>query len=191
LKRALAALAATFAGLAALLGYKSAPARRTTLAVTPQGATQPPTGPSATDPNAPPASAVPGGGDNSGGGGDNGGGDGSGQGVAPTTPPTAPATSAAPLPAGAKVVTGPDVPNQFGDVQVQLTISGGKITDVKALQLPFDRQRSAYISQVAGPLLRTEVLQVQSASIDIISGATYTSESYAQSVQAALDQARK
>ena len=86
---------------------------------------------------------------------------------------------------------GDDVPNRYGDVQVQVTLSGGNITDVKALQLPFDRQRSAEISQIAGPMLRSEVLQVQSANIDIISGATYTSQSYAQSVQAALDQARK
>jgi uncharacterized protein with FMN-binding domain len=65
-------------------------------------------------------------------------------------------------------------------------ISGGRITDVQPVQMPFDRTRSAYISQVAGPMLRSEVLQAQSAQIDIISGATYTSESYAQSVESAL-----
>jgi uncharacterized protein with FMN-binding domain len=85
--------------------------------------------------------------------------------------------------------TGSDVPNRFGDVQVRIVVSGGHITEVQALQLPSDRARSAYISQVSGPILRTEVIQAQSARINIVSGATYTSESYAQSVESALQQA--
>jgi uncharacterized protein with FMN-binding domain len=85
--------------------------------------------------------------------------------------------------------TGQDFQNQFGDTQVKVTISGGRITDVQALQLPFDRQRSAEISQYAAPQLHDEVLQAQSAQIDSLSGATYTSDSYARSVQSALDQA--
>jgi uncharacterized protein with FMN-binding domain len=55
--------------------------------------------------------------------------------------------------------------------------------------MPQDRAESAYISQVAGPMLHDEVIQAQSAQIDIISGATYTSQSYAQSVESALQQA--
>ena len=85
--------------------------------------------------------------------------------------------------------TGQDFPNQFGDTQVKVTISGGRITNIQPLQLPFDRQRSAEISQYAAPLLHDEVLQAQSAQIDSLSGATYTSDAYAQSVQSALDQA--
>ena len=85
--------------------------------------------------------------------------------------------------------TGQDFPNQFGDTQVKVTIAGGRITDVQAVQLPFDRQRSAEISQYASPRLHDEVLQAQSAQIDSLSGATYTSDAYAQSVQSALDQA--
>jgi uncharacterized protein with FMN-binding domain len=85
--------------------------------------------------------------------------------------------------------TGQDFQNQFGDTQVKVTISAGRITDVQALQLPYDRQRSAEISQYAAPQLHDEVLQAQSAQIDSLSGATYTSDSYAQSVQSALDQA--
>jgi uncharacterized protein with FMN-binding domain len=85
--------------------------------------------------------------------------------------------------------TGQDFPNQFGDTQVKITISGGRITDVQAVQLPFDRPRSAEISQYAAPQLHDEVLQAQSAQIDSLSGATYTSDAYAQSVQSALDQA--
>jgi uncharacterized protein with FMN-binding domain len=85
--------------------------------------------------------------------------------------------------------TGQDVFTQFGDVQVKVTIAGGRITDVQPLQMPFEKQRSAEITQFAGPQLHDEVLQAQSAQIDTLSGATYTSEAYAQSVQAALDQA--
>lgn len=85
--------------------------------------------------------------------------------------------------------TGQDVFTQFGDVQVKVTIAGGKITDVQPLQVPFDRPRSAEISQYAVPQLHDEALQAQSAQIDGISGATFTSEAYAQSLQAALDQA--
>ena len=85
--------------------------------------------------------------------------------------------------------TGSDAPNFFGDVIVRVVISNGHITDVQAVKLPTDRAYSAYVSQVAGPLLRTEALQAQSANIDIISGATYTSQSYAQSLESALQQA--
>ena len=107
----------------------------------------------------------------------------------------APAASAAPASrsGGAAVangtVTGPVVQTQFGPVQVQVTIANGKITNVTALQLPSDRQRSAYISGIVGPMLQSEALTAQSAQIDLISGATYTSDAYAQSLQAALDQA--
>jgi uncharacterized protein with FMN-binding domain len=87
--------------------------------------------------------------------------------------------------------TGADVPNRFGDVQVRVVITDGRITDVQALVLPTDRAQSAYISQVAGPMLRTEALQAQSAKIDIIGGATYTSDSYAQSLESALLQAHR
>ena len=112
------------------------------------------------------------------------------------TPSPSPTDSSAPSPSpsvgsGLKdgVYTGQDILTQFGDVQVKITISGGKITDVQPLQMPFDRPRSAEISQFAGPQLHDEVLQAQSAQIDTLSGATYTSDAYAQSVQSALDQA--
>ena len=107
----------------------------------------------------------------------------------------APDATAAPAPtptsepaAAGTTVTGPEVDNQFGPVQVEVTIAGGKITDVSAVQLP-SGGRSGRISQRAASRLRQEVLQAQSAAIDGVSGATYTSEAYAQSLQAALDQA--
>jgi uncharacterized protein with FMN-binding domain len=110
----------------------------------------------------------------------------------PTASPVTPATgtpSPSPSHAASGTFLGSDVPNRFGDVQVRVVISNGHISDVLPVQMPYDRERSAYISQVAGPMLRSEVLQAQSAQIDIISGATYTSESYAQSVESALQQA--
>ncbi len=57
-----------------------------------------------------------------------------------------------------------------------MTLSGSKIIDVQALQLPNDRQYSAEISDYVAPYLRQMALQAQSANIDIISGATYTSD---------------
>lgn len=87
-------------------------------------------------------------------------------------------------------VTGPVVSTRYGDVEVQVTISGGVITDVTALQMPADDRRSASISARAEPLLRASSLEAQSADIDMLSGATYTSEAYAMSLQAALDQVR-
>jgi len=161
MRRAVIATGATIVGLAWIAGYRVSPQTSGAIAVLPPGPS-----PSA----APPASPTP-----------------------ATSPGAAPAATASPSPTAAAGVsgtyTGSDYPNRFGDVVVRVVITNGRITDVQALQLPSDRARSAYISQVAGPMLRSEVLQAQSANIDIISGATYTSQSYAQSVESALVQA--
>lgn len=85
--------------------------------------------------------------------------------------------------------TGTTVSTRFGDVQVQVTISGGAITDVAALQLTDHDGRSIAISNQAAPILRDEVLQAQSSSVAMVSGATYTSAAYLESLQAALDEA--
>lgn len=113
------------------------------------------------------------------------------------TPSASPSGTAAPSPTPSPsaseykdgTYTGQDIQTQFGDVQVKVTISGGKITDVQAVQLPFDRPRSAEISQAVASPLHDEVLQAQSAQIDLLGGATFTSDAYAQSVQSALNQA--
>ena len=105
---------------------------------------------------------------------------------------TAPGGSAAPIAAAAKgtgTFTGAVVPDPFGLVQVQVTLAGGKITNVTALQLP-SQGRSGFISQTVAPILQGEAISAQSASINLVSGATYTSQAYAQSLQSALDQAR-
>ena len=119
-------------------------------------------------------------------------------GDAPSAPPTAsapPSASAAPSPPAqaspvtARTVTGPVVSTRFGDVEVAVNVTGRRVTDVQAPELPFDRPRSASISQYVAPVLRSEALAAQSAQIDTVSGATYTSDAYAQSLQAALAQA--
>jgi uncharacterized protein with FMN-binding domain len=86
--------------------------------------------------------------------------------------------------------TGSVISTRFGDVQVEVTIAGGAITDVTALQLPDRDGRSRQIASAAEPILREEALSAQSASIDLLSGATFTSEAYAESLQSALDQVR-
>ena len=80
------------------------------------------------------------------------------------------------------------VPDPYGQVQVSITLVAGRITDVTAVQLPSEG-RSGFISQAAGPILKGEAIAAQSAKIDTVSGATYTSEAYAQSLQSALDAA--
>jgi uncharacterized protein with FMN-binding domain len=76
----------------------------------------------------------------------------------------------------------------YGPVQVQIVVTNGKIADVRALALPRGGH-SGRISQFVEPILRSQALAAQSASIDGISGATFTSSAYAQSLQAALDAA--
>jgi hypothetical protein len=100
------------------------------------------------------------------------------------SPTTAPTT----VPAR-RTFVGDDFPNQYGDVQVQVVVQGHQVVDVQALQLPSSHQRSQEISQQAEPILRREALQAQTAQIDLLSGATFTSESYAESLQSALDRA--
>lgn len=84
---------------------------------------------------------------------------------------------------------GPTVNTRYGPVQVEVVISNGRITTAKTLKYPDDRGRSIEINQQAVPMLNDEVVSAQSANIDIISGATYTSDGYAQSLQSALDKA--
>ena len=81
------------------------------------------------------------------------------------------------------------VQTRFGAVQVQITVSAGKITEVTALQLTDDDRKSVQISNRAAPLLRSEVLAAQSAGVKTISGATVTSNAYLSSLQAAIDAA--
>lgn len=77
----------------------------------------------------------------------------------------------------------------YGNVKVSATISGGKITDVKFLQYPHTHSTSVYINQQAMPYLQQEAIKAQSSHVNIISGATYTSQAFIQSLSNALSQA--
>lgn len=165
MRRGLAAFFATLAGLALLLGYKTSPGSASRQAA-------PPPASSTTAPA--PASRVP----------------------AATAPPppepttTAPApTAPAPTAGSSGTFTGSVVNTRYGPVQVEVTVSDGRVTDVRADELPVDRARSAALSDRAAPVLRAEALAAQGARIDTVSGATITSRAYAQSLQAALDAA--
>ena len=78
----------------------------------------------------------------------------------------------------------------YGNIQVQVTISGGKITDLTFLQYPNDRGESVHINQQAMPLLRQEAINVQSAQVDSVSGASDTSQAFMESLSSALNQAK-
>ncbi|MGK2850222.1 MAG: FMN-binding protein [Candidatus Limnocylindrales bacterium] len=176
-KRAISAMLTTVFALALLLSFKTpaAPdlASSTTAGIAVVGQPTPNVG-SATAPTAPTTTTAPAATSGS------------------TTGPTAPAATIAPAAAAALVdgtVTGPVVTTRYGDVQVQINISSGVLTDVTALQLPSGDRRTNRISSAAEPILREEALTAQSAQIDLLSGATYTSKGYTKLLQAALDQA--
>lgn len=86
--------------------------------------------------------------------------------------------------------TGDSVDAFYGYVQVKATISGGKITDVQFLDYPHDRSNSVYINSQAMPYLTQEAISAQNANVDIISGATATSQAFQQSLASALAQAK-
>ncbi|GAA2553908.1 MULTISPECIES: FMN-binding protein [Streptomyces] len=90
--------------------------------------------------------------------------------------------------ARARTVTGSAARTQYGPVQVRITVSGGKITEAEAVQAPGGGQ-SDRITSNAVPRLNQAAVAAQSADIDAVSGATYTSAGYKQSLQSALDRA--
>jgi uncharacterized protein with FMN-binding domain len=86
-------------------------------------------------------------------------------------------------------VNGSVVRTRWGPVQVQVKINNHKIVDVRALRYPDGNDRDAEINGYALPQLRAEVLSAQSAHVDVVGGATYTSGGYLKSLQSALDAA--
>jgi uncharacterized protein with FMN-binding domain len=103
----------------------------------------------------------------------------------PTTSPTTPAPTKSSAPAAPSGnFTGPDESTNYGDVQVQITVANGKITAANDVQQPSDSIGSNAVSQ-----LNQEVLAAQSANIQSVSGATYTSQGYIGSLQQAVNQA--
>jgi uncharacterized protein with FMN-binding domain len=118
---------------------------------------------------------------------------------------TTPTTSASPSPTtssssgtssassgtsnAAKTYTGSVASTRWGDVQVSITVTDGKITDVAVPVYPSENGKDQEINAYALPVLRQETLDAQSANIDTVSGATVTSNGYLQSLQSALDAA--
>ena len=110
-----------------------------------------------------------------------------------TAETTSPETTPADAPAAASgyadgVQLGTAEYTEWGNVQVEVTIGDGVIVDVAAVEYPTGR-RSSEINDQAVPILEAQAIALQSADLDIVSGATYTSRAYADSLQAALDQA--
>ncbi|HET9187399.1 MAG TPA: FMN-binding protein [Acidothermaceae bacterium] len=182
MRRAILAFVATVAGLVVLLSFKTASGKSTNRPVALAGTT-PSDQTASSDNSAPSDNPAP---------------------AASSTPSSQPSQpgQSTPTPtqtptktAGTKTVTGSSVPvtegfRTFGNVQVQVTVSNGKITKLVAVDYPNGDPRSYEISRYSIPVLGQEVLSTQGTSIDIVSGATYTTEAYAQSVQAALDKAK-
>jgi len=163
MRRAILALGSTIAGIAVLLSFKT---HGIAAAGTPAAA---PSTPSGSGSSAAPAGAA----------------DAAG---AAATPSPAGRTEAGA--AGRRTVTGRVAQTARGPVQVELTLAGPRITKVTMLQRTDDGPLSNQIDATAIPKLINETLTAQSAHIDAVSGASYTSEGYIQSLQSALDKAR-
>ncbi|RUW61176.1 FMN-binding protein [Mesorhizobium sp. M7A.F.Ca.US.008.03.1.1] len=87
------------------------------------------------------------------------------------------------------VYTGPPADAYYGIIQIQALVQGGQLTALKVLKYPSDRRTSININRQALPMLRDEAINAQSASVDIISGATLTSRAFIQSLRGALKKA--
>lgn len=169
MKRVVFAILSTILGLVALLSFKTG--GRDTLGASLPAASLGTSSTSAAAASPAPASSAASGPPNTG--------------QASATPSSSPGSAAATT----RTYDGSAVQTRYGTVQVAVTVTGAKITNVAFLQLTSRDGRSADINSQAGPLLLQETLSAQSSTIDTISGATYTSQGYLQSLQSALDQA--
>ena len=95
-----------------------------------------------------------------------------------------------PARAAGNVIAGPVFTTPFSAIQVGVVMRHGKLVDVRTLILTGDGAHTQALNARAEPLLRKRALAAGSAHFDVVSGATYTSQSYQESLQAALDKAR-
>jgi uncharacterized protein with FMN-binding domain len=167
MKRLILSVTGTIAGLIALLSFKSQAHPVTGAATLPSAAL----GAQNSSPASPgsAATAVPA--------------SGAASSAAPTAAPT---SSAAPT---TRTYLGSPITTRYGVIQVKITVRDNKITDVSFAQLTAFDGRSQQINSDAAPQLLHETLSAQSAKVDTISGASYTSDGYRQSLQSALDKA--
>lgn len=108
-------------------------------------------------------------------------------GSAPSAAPSS-GSAAASAPTS-RSVTGDAADTRYGAVQVQVTLDGKKITRIDVIRYPDESGRDREINSYALPQLNQEALAAQTAQIDVVSGATYTSDGYTRSLQSALDKA--
>jgi uncharacterized protein with FMN-binding domain len=94
-------------------------------------------------------------------------------------------------PGPTRTATGQTVTTPFSVISVRVTLTGGELTRVETVALAGTGARTQAINAHAEPILREEALKAGSAKIDVVSGATYTSESYRESLQSAIDRARR
>jgi uncharacterized protein with FMN-binding domain len=106
-----------------------------------------------------------------------------------TSPSSSPSPSATSTAGGTKTYAGSTASTRWGDVQVSITVTDGKITAVQVPVYPNGNHRDEEINAYALPVLTQETLDAQSAQIDTVSGATVTTDGYRESLQAALDAA--
>lgn len=167
MKRVILTITGTVVGLVALLSFKSQ--AHTTAAATGLPSAELPGSSSSASSSAPTTSAPA-------------------TTAAPPDPTTSASSTTAPAPT-TNSYTGQAITTRYGVVQVRITVQGTKITDVAFVQLTGNDGRSQRINSDAAPILLQETLSAQSANIDSVSGASYTSQGYEQSLQSALDQA--
>jgi len=174
MRRAIITIGSTAAGLAALLAFKSHP-------IAEASATAGTTTPSPTLASGPSSTGGSGQAD----------GHGSAGGAGHTKSPSASASASASSAASetTRTVTGTVADTSYGPMQVQIVLTGQRITKVNVLQQTDSGQESSQIDSFSIPKLTSETLTVQSARIDTVSGATATSQGYIQSLQSAIDQA--
>ncbi len=179
MRRAVIVIGATIVGLVGVLSFHTTPAKltlgslsagtasRSATTTTPAGASPPTTGPPPPTPTTAPATPGP----------------------ATTSPPTTAAPATTTAPSTTRTATGPSVNYNFGLISVTATVSGSKLTNVSIASLDDGGSpRSQSIDQQSIPILEQQALQAQSANIQGVSGASYTSAGFQQSLQAALSQ---
>lgn len=114
---------------------------------------------------------------------------GPGTGTGTTTSRASSSTAKAAAPPVSRSVTSAVESNQYGNVQLKVALKAGRISAVQAVQLPQSDGKSVQINAYAEPVLQQSALRVQSAHVDAVSGATYTTDSYRLALQSALDKA--
>jgi uncharacterized protein with FMN-binding domain len=163
MRRVILAIVGTVAGLVVLLSFKT---HSTSAAATPPAAISGTTGQASASAATPSAS-----------------------GSSSASSSASASSSPSSIAGAAKTVTGTATDTIYGPVEVQITVKNGKVTAAQAVQYPQDSPRDQQINSYAIPVLNQEAVSAGSASIDAVSGATYTSNGYITSLQSALDKA--